>query len=615
MLGYAPPLGSTITATWINDWTLELTGLASLAQYEAALKAITFSATDLGLLGRTVEITLTDEHDVNSLLPAVVVAAVLPAVYLPPSLLAVGGLPYILGGDPIKLLSVAEVVDLDSSSLTSATVTIGLGRQDGDVLGYAPPLGSTITATWVNDWTLELTGLASLAQYEAALKAITFSTTDLGLLGRTVEIALTDDKDKQSLLPALVAVGVLPGIVIELPLLVTPVGAPIHIVGKTPVKLVSSVSIANADGGQLTGATVRIEALGRLSGDTLGYIAPAGNPITVVQTNAWTLTLSGVATVAQYEEALRAITFSASQVGLTRTVTITVTEADGDTNPIPGTVFANTIAPLPPTVVVLSLPPTHTIGKPGVVVAPVVEIGDLDSTTLTGATVKLGLGRQAGDTLAYTAPIGSPITASWNGTDTLTLSGLGTIAQYEAALEAVTFSATGGALLPRTLTINVIDDSGVTALVPAIVVAGVKNPDRPTIAVVGLAGLSFPNVGDTVKPITLATIVDFDSTVLTGATVTITGNRKSGDTLAYVPIAGNPVTVSSWNSSTGELKLSGTATIAQYKQALEAVTFKATQFGGGFLELFVTRTLQINITDDSNLSALIPGIVTVQVYR
>ena len=195
------------------------------------------------------------------------------------------------------------------------------------------------------------------------------------------------------------------------------------------------------------------------------------------------------------------------------------------------------------------------------------------------------------------------------------MSGLGTIAQYEAALEAVTFSATGGALLPRTLTINVIDDSGVTALVPAIVVAGVKNPDRPTIAVVGLAGLSFPNVGDTVKPITLATIVDFDSTVLTGATVTITGNRKSGDTLAYVPIAGNPVTVSSWNSSTGELKLSGTATIAQYKQALEAVTFKATQFGGGFLELFVTRTLQINITDDSNLSALIPGIVTVQVYR
>ncbi|MGB2921423.1 MAG: hypothetical protein WBC15_15275 [Mycobacterium sp.] len=483
-----------------------------------------------------------------------------------------------------------------------------------DTLGYVAPLGSTIAATWVNDWTLQLTGSASLAQYEAALRAVTFSATDLGLLVRTVEVTLTDDKDVASLLPAMVAVGVLPGIVIDLPLLVVPVGAPIHIVGKTPVKLMSSVSIANADDGQLSGATVRIETLGRLGGDTLDYVAPSGNPITVVQTNAWTLTLSGVATVAQYEEALEAITFSASQVGLTRTVTITVTEADGDTNPIPGTIFANTIAPLPPTVVVLSLPPTHTIGKPGVVVAPVVEIGDLDSTTLTGATVKLGLGRQAGDTLSYSAPSGSPITASWNGTDTLTLSGIGTIAQYEAALEVVRFSATAGALIPRTVTINVVDDSGVSALVRAIVVAGVKNPDRPTIVVVGLAGLSFPNVGDTVKPITSATIVDFDSSVLNGATVIITGNRKSGDTLAYTPISGNPIRAT-YDAGTGELKLSGTATIAQYKQALEAVTFRATQFGGGALALFVTRTLQINITDDSNLNALIAGIVTVQVYR
>ncbi|MGB2921424.1 MAG: hypothetical protein WA944_22590, partial [Mycobacterium sp.] len=54
-----------------------------------------------------------------------------PILQLPPSLLAVGGLPYVLGGDPVKLLSVAEIVDLDSSSLKSATVTIGLGRQDG----------------------------------------------------------------------------------------------------------------------------------------------------------------------------------------------------------------------------------------------------------------------------------------------------------------------------------------------------------------------------------------------------------------------------------------------------------------------------------------------------
>lgn len=52
-------------------------------------------------------------------------------------------------------------------------------------------------------------------------------------------------------------------------------------------------------------------------------------------------------------------------MGLPRTVTIDVTEADGDTSPAPGIVFASSLVPLPPTIVVTAVPPTHTIGKPG----------------------------------------------------------------------------------------------------------------------------------------------------------------------------------------------------------------------------------------------------------
>ncbi len=215
-----------------------------------------------------------------------------------------------------------------------------------------------------------------------------------------MEITLTDADGVTSLLPATVAVGVLPPVVIELPLTVTPVGAPIHTIGKPPVKLISSVLIANADDGKLTGATVVIAA-GRLTGDKLSYTAPADNPIQVTRPNDWTVTLSGLATVEQYAEALKAISFSATQVGLTRTVTITIAEQDGDTSPLPGVVFANTIAPLPPTVTVLSLPPTYTLGKQGVKVAPIVKIADLDSTSLTGATVKITGGRQPGDLLAF----------------------------------------------------------------------------------------------------------------------------------------------------------------------------------------------------------------------
>ncbi|PRC61531.1 hypothetical protein C6A85_08245, partial [Mycobacterium sp. ITM-2017-0098] len=79
------------------------------ADYENALKAVTFSATQLGLIARTVDIELIDEHDVANVVPAVVLATVLPALPLdaPPTLLAAGGAPYFLAGGPVQLLSLA----------------------------------------------------------------------------------------------------------------------------------------------------------------------------------------------------------------------------------------------------------------------------------------------------------------------------------------------------------------------------------------------------------------------------------------------------------------------------------------------------------------------------
>lgn len=603
VLGYTAPSGSVITPVFTDDnRTVTLSGLASLADYEAALKAITFSATKLGLATRAIEITLTDEQGVENLVPAGVLLLLLPAIQFPPSLFAVGGGPFRLGGDPVKLLSIAEITDADSSSLQSVTVSLGAGKQTGDALSYTAPDGSQITASFSDDnRSVTLTGPVTLAEFEAALKDITFSATQLGLGLRTVNVTLTDTDGNDSLLPATVAMGVLPAIVVELPLTVTPLGTPIHTIGKPPVKLISSVLIANADGGNLSGATIVIGP-GRLSGDTLTYTAPAGSTIQVSRPNDWTIELTGLASVEQYTAALQAISFSATQVGLTRSVTISVTEEDGDTSPVPGVVFANTIAPVRPLLTVLSLPATYTLGKSGVKVAANVEIGDLDSTVLTGATVKISGGRQAGDLLSFAPIDGNPVSATWNGTDTLTFTGTATLAQYEAALEAVTFTATGGAGLldTRTVTIDVVDDSGVGTLLPATVLVGVKNPDRPTIATVGA---TFVKVGNTVKPITSATILDTDSTMLTGASVAITAGLRSGDTLGYNAINGNPVTAV-YNTSTGVLTLSGTATIAQYKQALEAVTFKATQLG-----VLPTRTITVNVVDDSNLSALVAGLV------
>jgi YD repeat-containing protein len=109
-----------------------------------------------------------------------------------------------------------------------------------------------------------------------------------------------------------------------------------------------------------------------------------------------------------------------------------------------------------------------------------VTITDGDSTSLSGATVKINTFGQSGDVLGYTAPQGNPITATWDAASkTLTLTGAGTIAQYEEALKAVTFTATQGAALVRGLLINVTDDTGVQSMAPGIATVNVNAAAGP----------------------------------------------------------------------------------------------------------------------------------------
>ncbi|MDR6610159.1 VCBS domain-containing protein, partial [Pseudomonas synxantha] len=67
------------------------------------------------------------------------------------------------------------------------------------------------------------------------------------------------------------------------------------------------------------------------------------------------------------------------------------------------------------------------------------------------------------------------------------------------------------------------------------------------------------------------TVTDVDSSNLTGATVSITGNFATGqDVLAFTNQNG---ITGSYNAGTGVLTLTGTATVAQYQTALRSVTY------------------------------------------
>ncbi len=605
VLGYVAPSGNPITGSWDAETkTLTLYGVATKAQYEEALKAVTFAATQGALLARGVTISATDADGVDNIAPVLVTVAVLPALHLPPLVTPLPGLGYTLGEAPVKLVSAVDIADGDSSSLSKLVLKIATFAQSGDVLGYVAPSGNPITGSWdAETKTLTLSGVATKAQYEEALKAVTFAATQGALLARGVTISATDADGVDNIAPGFVTVGV--WLATQLPPLVTPVGAPTHTLGSTPVKVVAAVDIADGDSQYLSEAVLKIALLGQ-NGDTLGYVAPSGNPVT----GSWnaaarTLTLSGVATKAQYEEAIRAVTFAATQgAGIVRTITIDVTDDTGVQSLTSGVVLAGVRWSLPPLVTPVGAP-THTVGSAPVKLVSGVDIADGDSAYLSKAVLRIALLGQNGDTLGYVAPAGNPVTAVWDsGTRTLTLSGVATKAQYEAAIKAVTFSATQGVGIVRTITVDVSDDTGVQSLTSGIVLAGARNPLPPLVTAFG--GRSYTVGKQPVQPISAVDIVDADSDYLTRATVEVTLFGRSGDVLQFSGLAGVPITAS-YDAGTRTLTLSGTATKAQYEAALKAITFTAT--GGSW----TTRTLAVRVTDDAGVRSS-AGLLTLSVW-
>ncbi|KRD07902.1 hypothetical protein ASE48_10850 [Mycobacterium sp. Root265] len=531
-----------------------------------------------------------------------------PVYQNPPLVTPIIGGGYTIGKEPAHIVSTVDIVDGDSIGLKRVVIKVATLAQVGDVLTYNAPVDSPIVGSWdPATLTLTLSGSGTLAQYEEAIKAVTFSATQGALLVRGISISATDEEDVDNIAPGFVTVSVWPAT--KLPPLVTPIAGGGFTLGGNPAKVVSAVDIVDGDSGKLSKLTVKIATLAQ-SGDILNYVAPSGNPVVGTWNAAErTLTLSGDATIAQYEEALKAVTFSATGGALlVRGLSISATDEDGVDNIAPGfvTVGVGAAPTLPPLVTPIAGGGFTLGGNPAKVVSAV-DIVDGDSGKLSKLTVKIVTFAQSGDVLNYVAPSGNPVTATWNPADfTLTLTGAGTLAQYEEALKAVTFTATQGAALVRGLSISATDEHSIANIAPGFVTLGVSSPTRYVPLVTPIGGRSY-TIGDSpMKPVASVSIVDADSSHLQKVTVSVTTFGKSGDTLIFAGLSGNPVTAV-YDAGTRTLTLTGIATKQQYEDALKAVTFTATQGG------WTTRTILIVATDTDGVSSA-PGSLTLSVW-
>ena len=211
---------------------------------------------------------------------------------------------------------------------------------------------------------------------------------------------------------------------------------------------------------------------------------------------------------------------------------------------------------------------TYTEGGAAATLDSGLTVSDPSSSTLSGATVTIASGLFAGDTLNFTNQSG--IAGSYNSaTGALTLTGSASLAAYHVALDSVTFSSSSlnptnyGTDLTRAINWRVSAGSLQSAVVSSSVnVVGVDQ--APVLLGSGQHCDLYDGrrcrrgVIDNVLAVS-----DPDNLQLASATVTISGNLQTGDTLSFANQNG---IVGSYSSTTGVLTLTGTATLAHIRR-------------------------------------------------
>jgi hypothetical protein len=383
------------------------------------------------------------------------------------------------------------------------------------------------------------------------------------------------------------------------------------------VNLLSSGSTStDASNGFYVGATVQITGgtfttstsnENSASDDHLG-VSTGGTSITASYNSATeTLTLSGYDSIANYNAVLKSVQYSATgqnptDFGRNGVRTITWTLNDGEQNIPAGSQNSTTTSV---TVSSVDAAPVlagggnsiaYPAGGAGVAVDPALAVSDVDSLAMASATVAISAGFVTGDQLNFTDQNG--IVGSYSS-GVLTLSGTASIAQYQTALDSVTFSSTSsdpqaGATEPtRTISWTVNDGAVSAAAVTTTVNIG---PAPATLSGAGNT-VAYVAIGPAVAVDDALVVGDVDAVAITGATVTISAGLAGADQLNFSDqngIAGS--------YSNGVLTLSGSASAAQYQAALRSVTYSSASPDPTAAGTDLTRTVAWVVSDAGGAS-------------
>jgi hypothetical protein len=468
---------------------LTLSGNATATAYATALQSVIFSTTSINVVPRAISIVPSD-----GALEGVTASEQVNIAIAPPVLTASGAIDvYTVGGAPAAIDSGVIVSSYDAD-LTGATVTISAATlQPGDRLNFANQNG--ISGSY-SAGTLTLSGSATPAQYQAALRSVTFSTTSTITLTRAMSIVALDNGLTSNTAAESLDSGA------NFVTLAGPAAG--YTVGGSAVNVAARVTVSSADG-DLTGATVTISAGTLQPADSLNFVSPAGSGITGIYSGG-VLTLSGSATVAQYQAALQSVAFSTTNVG-TAPRSISIVTLDGALT-------------------------SNTVSEQISVSAPITIVGAYvagSSWSSTGTTANFdaylarhALGNVADPALGYALQTGgaqlNPL--PWVNINTISVQFSGPVSNIGLGSLALVGGTGGGAVAPPAVTGFTNDGNNIYSWT----LAGPLGNNKYVFAV-ATAGSSFGTPGST-------QVTDANGAGISGAFTTSSSAFPSGNGLA-----------------------------------------------------------------------------------
>lgn len=320
-----------ISATW-NDASaiLKLTGNASLADYSRALHEVKYynSNSIPSDSTRTISFRVSDGNGYSSVITRDITIG---ATNSAPTMANMEGttLAYIDGDPDTIITSTLSITDTDDFYLDTAWVSITSNFISGeDKLIFTTAYG--ITPTWSSvTGVLLLTGSASLADYQSALRTVTYDNLnpDPNTGTRVITFMVSDgDAHSNALTRSLSVTSV------NDPPVLTNMESTgiIYNTGDGAIAITDSVTIFDGDDIELDSATVQISSNYFVNEDSLGFVPIYG------LTGSWyrgvgKLVISGLKSLSAYQTAIRTIIYenvAASPHTPTRTITFMAYDAD-----------------------------------------------------------------------------------------------------------------------------------------------------------------------------------------------------------------------------------------------------------------------------------------------